>query len=961
MNRFRKSSFGKYAAMIAGSALTLGVLVAGAPGIPKAKAASTGVMIVEVFNGAAADDEWITLANVGTQDKDLSGWKIQDYSGSGKPQQSWGLPGGTVIKAKSLLVVERTSGVSHAAEHGGTTVVGGNFNIARDSDRVDLIDSSGNLTDGIAWGGSNITEGFRLGESIGQSSSFERQSLTDTDSANDWQTPTTEIESWTWAPLDLVPDPDGPSAQAVTPADGAVNAAVADNLTVVFDKPVNKGKGSIKIRNLTDNAEFLSIPVQDAAVSVGGDGGKALIVNPPTDFEPGKLYEITVPVGAVKADGKKGPAKTWSFTTVAAGNTTPAPAAARIVFDNTTPSSAKMTGSNGAVMPGSDVKLYGAADKQQQLASAKADAGGAFSLTWNNAADLKTVYLTATESGKNESAAAAIHAKKEGAVYEVTVTSVTDGDTVHISPPVLGETRVRMLSIDTPEKSYQGQSQGQHATDAANKLAELVPAGTKIQLELGTESKDAYGRLLGHIHRSSDNMDVNKEMIRTGHAVMYYIWPNIAYLPEYSAAGKEAKDNGRGIWNPSNPLEELPYEFRFRVDGRGPNKYVGDYTTKKYYAPEKYKSIPVENRVFFFEGHEPAAAGYTSGDGQPDIGLKTIAEARKGSGAVKVRGEVTAVFSRNAWIQDTTGGARLFGDAASNLTVGDEVEVIGAASEYNGDWEIKDFSAVKLNGDTIPPPQPLEVTVSQVGEDNEGKLIRVKNAWISDNYNTSAGGVYITDGSRAVIVYDLNGNLKNFLQNLPKGESSKFDFIGPSSVYGDTRQMYIRTQADVIPAGGEPTGKGAVKGSVKAEGRSNHDAIEIVAKHQGTGQETAVHPAADGTFTIQALPEGAYTLSAKLKHYFSLQTNVTVQAGQEANAGNLAAAGNGGTAEGTMRAGNTYAGDQEVNIYDAAIVGANTGKSTPEALSAADINGDGAVNEADLELVRKNFLHKHVR
>ncbi|MFB0846922.1 dockerin type I domain-containing protein [Paenibacillus oleatilyticus] len=41
---------------------------------------------------------------------------------------------------------------------------------------------------------------------------------------------------------------------------------------------------------------------------------------------------------------------------------------------------------------------------------------------------------------------------------------------------------------------------------------------------------------------------------------------------------------------------------------------------------------------------------------------------------------------------------------------------------------------------------------------------------------------------------------------------------------------------------------------------------------------------------------------------------------------------------------------------DAVIVGSSLNKSTPEALAAVDINGDGAVNQADLDLIEKNFL-----
>lgn len=193
--------------------------------------------------------------------------------------------------------------------------------------------------------------------------------------------------------------------------------------------------------------------------------------------------------------------------------------------------------------------------------------------------------------------------------YSSTVQSVVDGDTIHLTTPVLGVTKVRMLSIDTPEKNYEGQSQGEYAEAASAKLGELLPVGTEIELEVGQEPIDAYGRLLAHIHVKSTGLDVNKEMVRTGHAVNYFIWPNMEHFEEYSAAAKEAIVNGYGMHNPANPIPQLPYQFRFETRG-GPDKFVGDFFTKTYVTPDKWKDVPTENRVFFFTEQEALAAGY---------------------------------------------------------------------------------------------------------------------------------------------------------------------------------------------------------------------------------------------------------------------------------------------------------------------------------------------------------------
>ncbi|NEW04867.1 hypothetical protein GK047_02385 [Paenibacillus sp. SYP-B3998] len=837
----------------------------------------------------------------------------------------------------------------------------------------------------------------------------------------------------------------------------------------------------------------------------------------------------------------------------------------------------------------------------------------------------------------------------------VTVKSVTDGDTITFTPAIQVEGKsvsiVRMLNIDAPEVA-----QSPHGAQATDVLNSLIPRGTAVNLQLDQVKVDLYGRLLAHIFRKSDNLDVNQEMLRRGAAVNYYIYPNMLYFEEYGAAARKTASEGLGIWNPANPLPKLAYEYRA---AGCTERYVADYRTKKYYIPKRYTDIPFEFRVFFgYNKQEAKDAGYTPFDpadpshnpttdcstGQlstiadvrakwnttstyqvigevtaihaPDhafiqdatggihlygkipnelsigqevrvdgnvqefykdlefknariavltpntiptpqpLELKlnqfkdanegslitvknvwindnynggnggvnltdetgatvalyapfkggplltalqalprgqqnkydivgnvsvwnnvweiyprsladivpaqnggeqntsspvaslitfkstnepaeltgqngsvppsssvtlynsaakqskigtvtasaagaftftfnnsatrlqsvyvsatsagkkesnlttvtaggasstTIAQARElGSGKVTVRGKVAAVYPKsNAYLYDGTAGLRIFGNEAASLTLGSEIEITGNLTDYNGDLELKyPFTVTPLSGNNFPDPQPVDLPVNQVGETNEGQFVKVKNVWITSNYTTGDGGVSITDGSGTLVVYALDQpDLKTYLQGLPKGESNKFEIIGASSVFRSTRQIFPRSQADIVPAG-QPQQKGTMKGNVKAEGRISQLGIEIIAKQQETGKETKVVSSADGSFILSDLSSGTYTVSANLKHYFSVKGQITVLAGQVANIGNLAVSENGGTADGLLRAGNTYAADQEVNIYDAVIIGANIGKSTEDALSAADINGDGAVNQADVELVKKNFLYK---
>ncbi len=55
-------------------------------------------------------------------------------------------------------------------------------------------------------------------------------------------------------------------------------------------------------------------------------------------------------------------------------------------------------------------------------------------------------------------------------------------------------------------------------------------------------------------------------MIRQGKAVPYFIYPNFDRFEAYREALKEAVEEKRGIWNPEDPLKEIPFEFRLRVE-----------------------------------------------------------------------------------------------------------------------------------------------------------------------------------------------------------------------------------------------------------------------------------------------------------------------------------------------------------------------------------------------------------
>lgn len=211
--------------------------------------------------------------------------------------------------------------------------------------------------------------------------------------------------------------------------------------------------------------------------------------------------------------------------------------------------------------------------------------------------------------------------------YASTVASVVDGDTIHLTVPVLGADTVRFVNIDTPETYHKvvtaaDQNQMDHGLAAKAYINTLLKAGDEITLRVGEEATDDYGRLLAQVIRRSDGMNVNVEMVKQGYAVSYFIWPIGNDYETYSRAVKDAHDAKRGIWSETNPLQELPFVFRAREQGKGLLRYVGDYYTKTFVSPDKWANVPVEARVFFASEEEARANGYTPLGTEPQGNVK---------------------------------------------------------------------------------------------------------------------------------------------------------------------------------------------------------------------------------------------------------------------------------------------------------------------------------------------------
>ena len=128
-----------------------------------------------------------------------------------------------------------------------------------------------------------------------------------------------------------------------------------------------------------------------------------------------------------------------------------------------------------------------------------------------------------------------------------TIVRVIDGDTVDAK--IMGhEERIRLIGIDTPETVKPHTPVQCYGPDASAFTKHTLPPGTLVMIVRDAEARDDYGRLLGYVYRSSDDLFVNLELATLGFARPLTISPNDAHALDFVAAATAAQAAHRGLW-----------------------------------------------------------------------------------------------------------------------------------------------------------------------------------------------------------------------------------------------------------------------------------------------------------------------------------------------------------------------------------------------------------------------------
>ena len=149
--------------------------------------------------------------------------------------------------------------------------------------------------------------------------------------------------------------------------------------------------------------------------------------------------------------------------------------------------------------------------------------------------------------------------------YEITgkVVRVADGDTITVRDGAQSY-RIRLASIDAPEKGNGGQRPGQPYAEASRRFLANEVAGQDVMLECFEE--DRYGRHICNVMLGE--VTANQLLVYAGMA-----WANRQGKDKYLrdrrllALQDDAKANKRGLWAEPNPVP--PWVWRYECWRQG--------------------------------------------------------------------------------------------------------------------------------------------------------------------------------------------------------------------------------------------------------------------------------------------------------------------------------------------------------------------------------------------------------
>jgi micrococcal nuclease len=131
-----------------------------------------------------------------------------------------------------------------------------------------------------------------------------------------------------------------------------------------------------------------------------------------------------------------------------------------------------------------------------------------------------------------------------------TITHVVDGDTFDADLDGVGEVRIRMLGVNTPETVDPRKAVECFGKTASDYSKQTLAVGSRVLLEEDSQAdeRDKYGRLLRNVILA-DGTDYNAKLVEEGYAYAYLGFPlDPQRKTQLKRLENEAKSANRGLW-----------------------------------------------------------------------------------------------------------------------------------------------------------------------------------------------------------------------------------------------------------------------------------------------------------------------------------------------------------------------------------------------------------------------------
>lgn len=158
-----------------------------------------------------------------------------------------------------------------------------------------------------------------------------------------------------------------------------------------------------------------------------------------------------------------------------------------------------------------------------------------------------------------------------GTTFSATVTSIVDGDTVHVELPNHATLVVRLDGIDTPERGEPFSAQATRATRVMLFANTVTLTGSDI---------DRYGRLVARIHVGG--VDVSEALVRQGLACHFTRYSSD---PVLAGAQVDAQRRAVGFWAPGAPRPSCAKGVRASTPSAAANgPFHGNTSSRVFHA-----------------------------------------------------------------------------------------------------------------------------------------------------------------------------------------------------------------------------------------------------------------------------------------------------------------------------------------------------------------------------------------